>query len=150
LNLLAVSSPEEKAMALREKYNHAIQTAKNFHMQGGAEERDGKLHFKGTVQTQEEANKIWDAIKTIPTWQQEIVADIRATGGQAAAPQQSATQADRTYTVKAGDTLSKIAKETLGNANAYMEIFNANKDLLTDPDKIKPGQVLKIPAHAHR
>jgi len=54
-------------MALREKYNYAIQTAKNFHMQGNAEERDGKLHFKGTVQTQEEANKIWDAIKTIPT-----------------------------------------------------------------------------------
>jgi nucleoid-associated protein YgaU len=137
-------------MALREKYNHAIQTAKNFHMQGGAEERDGKLHFKGTVQTQEEANKIWDAIKTVPTWQQEIVADIRATGGQTATPQQSATQADRTYTVKAGDTLSKIAKETLCNANAYMEIFNANKDLLSDPDKIKPGQVLKIPTHAHR
>ena len=50
-----------------------------------------------------------------------------------------------TYTVKAGDTLSKIAKEHLGDANAYMKIFNANKDQLTDPDKIKPGQVLKIP-----
>ena len=48
--------------------------------------------------------------------------------------------------MKAGDTLSKIAKEHLGDANAYMEIFNANKDQLTDPDKIKPGQVLKIPA----
>ena len=129
-------------MALREKYNYAIQTAKNFHMQGGADERDGKLHFKGTVQTQEEANKIWDAIKTIPTWSQEVVADIRATGG--------AAQAEKTYTVKAGDTLSKIAKEMLGDANAYMEIFNANKDVISDPDKIKPGQVLKIPAHAHR
>ena len=47
--------------------------------------------------------------------------------------------------MKAGDTLSKIAKEHLGNANAYMEIFNANRDQLTDPDKIKPGQVLKLP-----
>jgi nucleoid-associated protein YgaU len=150
LNLLAVSSPEEKAMALREKYNYAIQTAKNFHMQGGADERDGKLHFKGTVQTQEEANKIWDAIKTIPTWQQEVVADIRATGGQAGTQQQPGTQPERTYTVKSGDTLSKIAKETLGDANAYMEIFNANKDVLSDPDKIKPGQVLKIHAHAHK
>jgi LysM repeat protein len=45
--------------------------------------------------------------------------------------------------VKAGDTLSKIAKEHLGNPNAYMDIFNANKDQLTDPDKIKPGQVLE-------
>ena len=131
-------------MALREKYDYAIQTAKNFHMQGGAEERDGKLHFKGTVQTQEEANKIWDAIKTIPTWQQEVVADVRATGAAAG------SQAERTYTVKSGDTLSKIAKEMFGDANAYMDIFNANKDVLSDPDKIKPGQVLKIPAHAHR
>jgi nucleoid-associated protein YgaU len=47
--------------------------------------------------------------------------------------------------VKAGDTLSKIAKEHLGNANAYMKIFEANKDQLTNPDVIKPGQVLRIP-----
>ena len=131
-------------MALREKYNYAIQTAKNLRFQGGAEERDGKLHFNGTVQTQQEANQIWDAIKTIPSWQQEVVADIRATGPAPGA------QAERTYTVKAGDTLSKIAKEMLGDANAYTDIFNANRDQLTDPDKIKPGQVLKIPAHAHR
>ncbi len=131
-------------MALREKYDYAIQTAKNLRFQGGAEERDGKLQFKGTVQTQEEANKIWDAIKTIPSWQQEVVADIRATGA-AAGP-----QGERTYTVKAGDTLSRIAKEMLGDANAYMDIFNANRQLLSDPDKIKPGQVLKIPQPAHK
>ena len=47
-----------------------------------------------------------------------------------------------------GDTLSAIAKKFLGNANDYMDIFNANRDQLTDPDKIKPGQVLKIPQHA--
>ena len=47
--------------------------------------------------------------------------------------------------MKAGDTLGAIAKAQLGDAGAYMKIFNANKDLLTDPDKIKPGQVLKIP-----
>lgn len=131
-------------MALREKYNYAIQTAKNLRFQGGAEERDGKLHFNGTVQTQEDANKIWDAIKTIPSWQQEVVADIRPTSPQ------SGPQTERTYTVKSGDTLSRIAKEMLGDANAYMDIFNANKDQLSDPDKIKPGQVLKIPQHAHK
>jgi nucleoid-associated protein YgaU len=108
-------------------------------MKGGAEERDGKLHFKGTVDTQEQANKIWDAIKTIPDWPNEVVADIKATG----APAQT------TYTVKPGDTLSKIARELLGNANAYHEIFNANRDQLSDPDKIHPGQVLKIPQVAH-
>ena len=53
-----------------------------------------------------------------------------------------------TYTVKSGDTLSRIAKEYLGDANAYMKIFDANRDQLTDPDTIKPGQVLKIPAMA--
>ena len=52
----------------------------------------------------------------------------------------------KTYTVKKGDTLSAIAKEYLGDAKEYMKIFNANKDQLTDPDKIQPGQVLKIPA----
>jgi len=131
-------------MALRDTYNYAIQTAKNLGMQGSADERDGKLHFHGTVQTQDQANKIWDAIKTIPTWQHDVVADIKAVGGQ------EGSQTQTTYTVKAGDTLSKIAKEHLGNANAYMEIFNENKDQLADPDKIKPGQVLKIPQHAHR
>ena len=132
-------------MALREKYNHAIQTAKGFRMQGGAEERDGKLHFKGTVATQEEANKIWDAIKTVPTWSQEVVADIQASGPSKPSASTPAAAAPATYTVKAGDTLSRIAKEHLGNANAYMEIFNANRDQLSDPDKIQPGQVLKIP-----
>ena len=128
-------------MALRDTYNHAIQTAKGFRMNGSAEERDGKLYFKGTVNTQEEANKIWDAIKTVPTWSQDVVADIKATGAAAH---------EATYTVKAGDTLSKIAKEHYGDANAYNEIFNANRDQLSDPDKIKPGQVLKIPQHAHK
>lgn len=124
-------------MGLRDKYAYAVQTAKNLHMQGSAEERDGKLYFKGTTQTQDEANKIWDAIKTIPTWQQEIVADIQATGK---------VEPAATYTVKAGDTLSSIAKERLGSANAYPKIFEANRDQLTDPNKIMPGQVLKIPA----
>ena len=126
-------------MAIRGRYSWAEKVAGDVGWQGAVEERDGKVYFKGTTRTQSEANKIWDAIKTIPEWTQEIVADIKATGPE-----------DKTYTVKSGDTLSKIAKETLGNANDYMAIFNANKDQLTDPDKIKPGQVLKIPAHAHK
>ena len=130
-------------MGLRDKYQHAIQTAKNLRMQGSADERDGKLHFSGTVQTQDEANKIWDAIKTVPTWATEVVADIKAVG-PAAAPR----AAESTYTVKAGDTLSKIARQVLGDGNAYMEIFNLNRDQLSDPDKIMPGQVLKLPQGA--
>ena len=50
------------------------------------------------------------------------------------------------HTVKSGDTLSKIAKEAYGNANDYMKIFDANKPMLKDPDKIYPGQKLRIPA----
>jgi nucleoid-associated protein YgaU len=129
-------------MGLRDTYAHAIQTAKGkFH--GNAEERDGKLYFKGTVATEAEKNQLWDAIKTVPTWQKDIVADIRVTGGAAAAA--PAAETTKTYTVKAGDTLSKIAKEHLGSAGAYMKIFELNKDQLTDPDKIKPGQVLRLP-----
>lgn len=49
------------------------------------------------------------------------------------------------YTVQSGDTLSAIAKKTRGNANDYMAIFEANKPMLKDPNKIYPGQVLRIP-----
>ncbi len=51
----------------------------------------------------------------------------------------------RTYTVVSGDTLSAIAKTMYGNANKYHEIFAANKPMLEHPDKIYPGQVLRIP-----
>ena len=131
-------------MGLRDTYAYAIQTAKGkFH--GNAEERDGKLHFKGTVATEAEKNQLWDAIKTIPTWQQDIVADIQVTGGSGAEATGASGTAGKTYTVQAGDTLSGIAKEHLGSAGAYMKIFELNKDQLTDPDKIKPGQVLRLP-----
>jgi len=126
-------------MGLRDTYAYAIQTAKG-KFNGNAEERDGKLHFKGTVATEAQKNELWDAIKTIPTWRNDIVADIQVTGGPAAA-----APAAKTYTVKAGDTLGAIAKEHLGSAGAYMKIFDLNKDQLTDPNKIKPGQVLRLP-----
>ena len=51
----------------------------------------------------------------------------------------------RWYTVVRGDTLSKISKEHYGDANKYMTIFEANKPMLTHPDKIYPGQMLRIP-----
>jgi nucleoid-associated protein YgaU len=139
---------EAISMGLREKYAYAIQQAKG-KFDGSAQERDGKLHFNGSVRSEAEKNEIWNAIKTIPDWRNEVVADIRVTGGGGAPGASGAgaavATATRTYTVKAGDTLSKIAKEHLGDANAYPRIFEANRDQLSDPDKIKPGQVLKIP-----
>jgi LysM repeat protein len=147
-----MGSAEEALMTLRDKYNHAIQMAKQLKFQGAADERDGKLHFHGTVNTQDEANQIWNALKTVSDWQKDVVADI--TVSQSAQPAAKPAAAapphgNETYTVQSGDTLSAIAKKFLGNPNAYMEIFNANKDQLSDPDKIKPGQVLKIPQHSH-
>ena len=122
-------------MSLRGTYAYSVDMAQKLGLDGTIDERNGKLHFKGTVANQQDANAIWDAIKTIPTWAQDVVADIQARpdGG-------------RTYTVQAGDTLSKIAKQFLGDASAYPKIFQANRDQLSDPDKIQPGQVLKIPA----
>ena len=139
-------------MGLRDKYNHAVQTAKNLRMDGSAEERDGKLHFNGTVGSDDEKNQIWNALKTVPDWQKDVVADIKVQPRASAAAAPAAAQPaanGQTYTVKAGDTLSGIAKQFYGQANQYMDIFNANRDQLTDPDKIQPGQVLKIPEHAH-
>jgi nucleoid-associated protein YgaU len=49
------------------------------------------------------------------------------------------------YIVETGDSLSKIAKHFYGNANAWKQIFEANRDQLSDPDRIKPGQILRIP-----
>ena len=131
-------------MDLRGKYDYAIQTAKKLGFQGAATQEGDKLHFKGTVGSEDEKNQIWNALKTIPDWRNDVVADINVVA--AAQPVGTSGSANaRTYTVKSGDTLSKIAKEHLGDASAYNRIFDANKDQLTDPDKIKPGQVLKIP-----
>ena len=125
-------------MSLRDKYAAAIQVAKSVGMQGGAEEANGRLQFKGTVTSEDDKNKIWDALKSVPTWKDELNAQI-----DVVAP---AAPAATTYTVQSGDTLSKIAKAHLGDANAYMKIFEANKDKLSDPDKIQVGQVLTIPS----
>ncbi len=141
-------------MDLRTKYNHAIQTAKSLRMEGSADERDGKLYFHGVVKSEDEKNQIWNALKTVPDWQQDIVADIKvqpqaaaaATAGAGAGAGGGSSTAGTTYTVKSGDTLSGIAKQFLGDASKYQKIFEANRDILSDPDRIKPGQVLKIPS----
>jgi nucleoid-associated protein YgaU len=58
----------------------------------------------------------------------------------------STASSEKSYEVQAGDTLSKIAQREYGDANLWRRIFDANKDILKDPDKIYPGQTLKIPA----
>ena len=68
--------------------------------------------------------------------------DVKS-GASSTAP---AAEGYETYEVKSGDSLSKIAKRVYGNASAWKKIFEANADVLKDPDKIFPGQKLKIPA----
>jgi nucleoid-associated protein YgaU len=58
----------------------------------------------------------------------------------------SSVDQTKIYAVEAGDNLSKIARQFYGDANAWQRIFDANRDQLTDPDRIKVGQMLKIPA----
>ncbi|WMJ70740.1 LysM peptidoglycan-binding domain-containing protein [Stenotrophomonas sp. 24(2023)] len=65
--------------------------------------------------------------------------------GVTASVDTTAEKVGGTYTVQKGDSLSKIAKAQLGDANAWKKIFEANRDVLDDPDKIFPGQTLKLP-----
>ena len=130
-------------MNLQDKYSNAIQTAKNFRMDGSAQERDGELHIQGKVASEAERNAIWDALKTVPEWPNQVVADIRVSPRPGVGAPVSSM---KTYTVKKGDTLSRIARDYLGDPNEYQRIFDANRDQLRDPDQIQPGQVLKIPA----
>ena len=67
-------------------------------------------------------------------------------GSSSTAPSPSSTATVRTYVVKKGDNLSKIAREIFGDADKWRKIFEANRDQIEDPDLIYPGQTLKIPA----
>ena len=94
-----------------------------------------KVIARGEVATQEEKEKILLALGNV-AGVGEVEDQISVT---------TPTPAARFVTVKKGDTLSAIAKSEYGNANAYMKIFEANKPMLSHPDKIYPGQVLRIP-----
>jgi LysM repeat protein len=142
---------------LKAKYQSVLEvieeeqvSVKNLHLQ------DDKLLIKGVAPSLEAANKVWDEIKRVNPSANDITADFPVdTSMQVQRPaqqpeqeteQEQPTSNVRTYMVKSGDTLSKISKQFYGSPNDYMKIFNANRDQLADPDKIKVGQELKIPA----
>jgi nucleoid-associated protein YgaU len=131
----AMASFEE----LKSKYQSVLQVVQNqqVHM-ANLHMENGKLLMRGTAPSQEAANAVWDEIKRINPKLDDVIADFPIDA--------SLKVAARTYTVRSGDTLSKISKEVYGSPNEYMKIFNANKDKLSDPNKIQPGQELKIPA----
>jgi nucleoid-associated protein YgaU len=107
----------------------------NLHIQ------DNKLFIKGAAPTDAAKNEVWTAIKSVDRTYGDLTADI--TIDPSLPPPKPKEQA---YTVQSGDTLSKISKQFYGDANRYMKIFDANKDQLKDPNTIKPGQTLRIPA----
>jgi len=100
------------------------------------EERDGKIILTGKAKSQEEAEKAILAAGNTPGVA-EVESQIEV---------ETEAPAAVFYTVKSGDTLSKIAKEHYGDAMKYPAIFEANKPMLSDPDKIYPGQSLRIPS----
>jgi len=98
-------------------------------------EEGEKLQLTGTASYQLAKDELWNAIKRHAGWEDDLAADIKVANhdlhGQ--------------YTVKGGDSLSKIARYIYGDASAFTKIFEANRDILDDPNKIMPGQQLKIP-----
>ena len=123
-------------MALGDKYADVLGLSQELGVKDGNwKEEGGKIKLWGKTEYQLDANRLWDKIKEHPGWENEVVADLQATR----------TDVYGYHTVKSGDTLSAIAKKLLGSANRYTDIFNANKDQLSDPDKIKVGQKLVIP-----
>jgi nucleoid-associated protein YgaU len=134
---------------LKAKYQSVmnfIQQQPNTQLQNVNMEGD-KLLIRANAPSQEVKNKIWDQIKLVDPSSSDLIADIQAPAAAAAAAAAAggSTSGARTYTVKPGDSLSKISQEFYGQANQYMKIFEANKDTLKDPNAIKPGQKLKIP-----
>jgi hypothetical protein len=114
--------------------------------------QDNKFFLEGAAGSEAIKNRVWDEIKKVNPSLNDITCQLAVDPAAAPPPAAAAAAASggssgggRTYTVAAGDSLSKIAKNFYGNPNQYMKIFEANKDKLSDPDKIKPGQVLVIP-----
>lgn len=130
---------------LKQKYQPVLRVAEQQQVRlENVVVQNNKLFLKGTAPSQEAKNKVWDQIKLIDPAYSDLTADITVVAGAPAAAVPS-NQAGQTYTVKSGDTLSALSKQFYGNANAYMRIFNANRDQLKDPDKIQVGQKLVIP-----
>jgi nucleoid-associated protein YgaU len=104
-----------------------------------------KLLIRASAASADLKNRVWDQIKLVDPKFSDLIADIQAPAAAAAAAGGPSSTTARTYTVQPGDSLSKISKHFYGDANMYMKIFDANKDKLSDPDKVKVGTELLIP-----
>lgn len=140
---------EQLFNALKQKYQSVLNAAdqqqiqfQNLHVQ------DEKLFIRAVAPSEDAKSKFWDQIKLVNPNADDITADVTVDTSRAmgAAAGGGAGAAGETYTVKAGDNLSKISKHFYGDANEYMRIFYANRDKLRDPDMIQVGQQLNIPS----
>jgi hypothetical protein len=144
---MATATQEQRLEQLKQKYASVLNTIQ----QSGVRLEhvhiaNDKLYIKGHAPSQEVKNRVWDQIKLVDPSFSDLTADIDAPAESEQSRNRSqGAGAGQTYTVKAGDTLSKISKQFYGDANQYMKIFEANKDKLDDPNKIQPGQQLTIP-----
>jgi LysM repeat protein len=140
----------DKLETLKAKYQSVlnfIEQQQNTQLQNVNMEGD-KLFIRAAAPSQDVKNKIWDQIKLVDPTYSDLTAEISAPEAAAAAAaggSDTTVAAARTYTVQAGDNLSKISRHFYGDPNQYMKIVNANKETLPDPDKIKPGMQLNIP-----
>ena len=139
---------EQNLSAKKQKYAGALEAAsKNQVRLQNVHWANGKILIRGEAPSEDAKNRVWDAVKAVNAGAnpQDATIDITVAKGQGG-PAGGAQAPGRTYTVQAGDTLSKISKQFYGDANRYMTIFEANRDILKDPNLIKVGQVLKVPA----
>ena len=139
---------EQRFNELKQKYQTVLTTADQQHVQfHNLHVQDDKLFIKGTAPSEDAKNKFWEQIKLVNPKLDDISADIAVNQAlaQGAAVGGSGQGGQTTYTVKAGDTLSKVSQQFYGNPNEYMRIFYANRDKLRDPDKVQVGQELTIP-----
>lgn len=121
---------------LVDKYKNVLEVGKQLELKlTEVKEEGGKLKINGTAAYQLDKDLFWDAIKSVPDGEKEIAADIKVTNKDIFG----------VYTVKTGDTLSEIATKYLHNPKRYTDIFNLNKDILKNPDRIDVGQKLRIP-----
>ena len=129
----------DRLSELKQKYDRALKmmTEKGIRLQNLHVE-DNKLFMRGAAPSEQAKGAVWSEIVAADSAHADVALDLTV-DPSLAPPEQS-------YSVKSGDTLSKISKQFYGDANKYMKIYEANRDTLSDPDKIKPGQVLKIPA----
>jgi len=119
---------------LRQKYQPVLDVIQKEGARVEALELDGEqLHLQVVADSEASKNRIWDAIKAVDPTFADLKHDIQVD-----------QNAEKTYTVQAGDNLSKISKHFYGDANKYTMIAKANG--LDDPDKIRAGMELKIPA----